>query len=376
MRNIMPVKILFLVLLFCLLNNTAAAEQLEKHIKFLGKTYSRAQWRDIKSMIHCMTNRGTWTNTGRLSGLIYQSPCYWARYVQGKCETANLHANMTGLDYTWTYKNHTCSISGRSDITVQPFNHDAMCKLIDKKSIMILGDSISDEFFFSLGSALIQSKGKCMDSGEMHVGYVGVGGTIPYQQFHTNKFGCSSTVVTYLRHDYFVMSEEGDTYPHMTAQDRVFYGAGWPHIVEKLGTDLLIVNRGAHFVEDDVVIKEVDETLTALTKKFGDKLSIIFRSSVPGHADYNERRYEPPLKHKPVMKADGYNWHRFEKQNELIRALLHEKHEHVLFLDIFPATVLRPDGHTTEDALHYCIPGPIDQWVVFFYNVLNILDKA
>lgn len=213
-----------------------------------------------------------------------------------------------------------------------------------------------------------------MDSVEMNNGYHGVGGLVPHQQFNTKKFGCSDSMLTYLRHDYFMMSKEGDTYPHST--DPTYYGAGWPLIMHQLDTSLLIVNRGAHYVEDSVVIPEINNTLNALRREYGDKLSIIYRTTVPGHANWVAQYYAPPLKSASEADTQGYAWAQYENQNKLVRALLHEFHPEVLVMDVYPSTVLRSDGHATEDGLHYCIPGPIDQWVVFLYNILNVLDKV
>ena len=47
-------------------------------------------------------------------------------------------------------------------------------------------------------------------------------------------------------------------------------------------------------------------------------------------------------------------------------------------LDVEPATALRPDGHHKRsdgsmDCLHYCMPGPLDQWAAHLYNVLLLL---
>ncbi|CAM9681598.1 unnamed protein product [Ectocarpus sp. 4 AP-2014] len=44
-------------------------------------------------------------------------------------------------------------------------------------------------------------------------------------------------------------------------------------------------------------------------------------------------------------------------------------------LDAYSPTILRADFHASEeDGLHYCLPGPIDHWVVLLYNIL--LEKV
>lgn len=360
--------------LVCCTTGTAKHSNGGKPFHFLGKNYSPTHWNEIKSFIHCMTNRGEWTKTSRLSGLLYKSPCNWARYVEGKCEITNLVENMVGLDYTWAHPNSMCTFPGRPDITIESFDRDNMCKMLTDRNMLVLGDSISEEFFYSLASAVIQANETCPKTKEFKSAYFGVGGLSPYQQITTSKFGCSNSVLSYLRHDYFLMSQEGDKYAHST--DPTNYGMGWPVIMHQLNTALLVVNRGTHFVDDDIAIPELNATLNAIREKHGNKISIIFRSTAPGHTDFNEKRYSPPLKNASEAVLKSFSWAKYENQNRLARALIHKYHENVLYLDVYPSMVLRADGHATEDGLHYCLPGPIDQWVVFLYNVLNLLEKV
>lgn len=345
-----------------------------RQFRFLGKEYSRTRWNEIKSFIHCMTNHGGWTKSSRLSGLLYKQPCMWNRYAEGKCAISSLVENMVGLDYTWTHPNNICAFPGRPDITIEPFDRDNMCRLLYDRNMLVLGDSIAEEFFFSFVSAIFQANDTCHENPAFRSSYFGVEGPSPYRQIDTSKFGCSNAVLTGVRHDYFLMSQEGDQYAHST--DPVQHGMGWPAIMQQSNTSLLVVNRGAHYVEDDIVIAELNATLNAMRERYGDSVSIIFRSTSPGHTDYDSKRYSPPLQHASEANLTSYTFAKYENQNRLVRALIHKHHEHVLYLDVYPSTILRADGHTTEDGLHYCIPGPIDQWTVFLYNVLNVLEKV
>lgn len=137
------------------------------------------------------------------------------------------------------------------------------------------------------------------------------------------------------------------------------------------------MNRGAHYVPDNILLLELNHTLLYMKKKYGDKISIIFRSTAPGHTNFQEARYLIPLKNKLEAKIYSKNlWHEFEHQNKLVKELLDQYYPNVLFLDVYPSSVLRHDGHTTEDGLHYCIPGPIDNWTVLLYNLLDILEQV
>lgn len=53
----------------------------------------------------------------------------------------------------------------------------------------------------------------------------------------------------------------------------------------------------------------------------------------------------------------SFNWTEFQHQNELLLELISTHYPNVIWMDIYPMTVLRADSH--RDPLHYCIPGPI-----------------
>ena len=75
--------------------------------------------------------------------------------------------------------------------------------------------------------------------------------------------------------------------------------------------------------------------------------------------------YAHAAAHDPLMRA--YHWADFGRQNGLAARLaaLHN----VTYLDVHYATSLRPGGHMPSrkaaagDCAHYCLPGPIDEWV-------------
>ena len=50
-----------------------------------------------------------------------------------------------------------------------------------------------------------------------------------------------------------------------------------------------------------------------------------------------------------------------------------------MYIDLDASLSLRPDGHLLHldgsyDCYHYCIPGPLDQFMHLLYNVLLLLD--
>jgi len=342
---------------------------------FLSQVFKHDKWQRIKSNMHCIYNYGFWNFVGDRGGLLYQSPCYDGRYALGKCHIDYLYKNMSGLDYVWSINgaHKLCGI--RRNVSVLPFDRDRMCTLLDGHRILLLGDSITDEFFYSLASALIQSR-SCRSSKGFMDGFHTVfefGGNISYQLLDTAAFQCGQASVYVVRHDHFLISDFGDKYTATTHAQESLYGAGWHYLLEKLDIDLIIANRGVHFVPNDIVLTELEHTLSYLRQHHG-RVSTIYRSSAPGHKDFDEVRYSAPLSSEAEAQLDLFSWDKLKLQNSLIRQLLRNSFNEVLYLDVYPSSVLRHDGHTSEDGLHYCIPGPIDNWVVLFYNLLSQLS--
>lgn len=106
------------------------------------------------------------------------------------------------------------------------------------------------------------------------------------------------------------------------------------------------------------------------------------RSSHQGHVDWNESRYDQPLDSaRPwfIENSSNYynpkwNWDKIYLQNNLVRELIYTKYPQILFWNIYNLTDLRHDSHrgftVTIDGLHYCMPGPINEWVNLFYNII------
>jgi len=53
--------------------------------------------------------------------------------------------------------------------------------------------------------------------------------------------------------------------------------------------------------------------------------------------------------------------------------MIESKFPEVLFIDVYASTARRADLHTVEDGLHYCVPGPIDNWVSLLRLTLRVL---
>jgi hypothetical protein len=79
-----------------------------------------------------------------------------------------------------------------------------------------------------------------------------------------------------------------------------------------------------------------------------------------------------------ASQTKPYNWGLIESYNEYSRNVLAHRPPDQLdiqWLNVFPNTILRRDGHVGfGDCLHYSLPGPTDWWVHLFFSML--LDNA
>ena len=98
--------------------------------------------------------------------------------------------------------------------------------------------------------------------------------------------------------------------------------------------------------------------------------------------------------------TEDYNWFAIYETNKAIHQIWKARYPQVLYLNVYSSTVLRADSHKIvyrafnwshpkvgdapyytptlkpqPDCLHYCIPGPVNQWVRFFYDSLVTIER-
>jgi hypothetical protein len=112
---------------------------------------------------------------------------------------------------------------------------------------------------------------------------------------------------------------------------------------------------------------------------------LIFRTTVPGHfnCSRNDSPYQDASRFRETLGSDHYDWGLVESYNEYAKEVFTakcrerpEKCRKWLILDVFPMTILRPDGHSNPpvDCLHYLLPGAPDWWNHLLYS--NLRDLA
>lgn len=143
---------------------------------------------------------------------------------------------------------------------------------------------------------------------------------------------------------------------------------------------IIVINKGAHYDTDDILISQVRAVLNYVTKTFPQAV-VVWRNTVPGHV--NCSRISTPLSVPQDLSFVNPAWHwaDFAVQNELMRQLVATEFPSVIYMDVYSAGVLRADLHVSyfklppddSDCLHHRsgMPSPTDHWAELLYNVLH-----
>ncbi|CAM9583244.1 unnamed protein product [Ectocarpus sp. 12 AP-2014] len=150
--------------------------------------------------------------------------------------------------------------------------------------------------------------------------------------------------------------------------------------------DTLVVNAGAHRRSGGLeaygsMMKNASENLTSTMRRLhGDDAILVVRNTVPGHGHSYDRMFGGPVDLDTALDLvekgrSAYEWTTFREKNKLLEEAFKATHGGWTLLDAYSPTIVRADSHASaKDGLHYCVPGPIDHWVVLLYNIL--LEKV
>lgn len=338
-------------------------------VEFLGRQYDDNNWNQIKRTSHCQSLNGNWTSkrlphTNRFALFPdVQAPCNQKWTHLGICdkiyEVGNSSSSLpSSLYYTWEVNLAMCG--ERADL--KPLDVPKFCSIIrrgdDKggrkaKSVMFIGDSITAQFYAEFLNAAYRelSSWPC---------------NITILETTTVNIPCSHDdptdfiTATWVRNDYLSL----DSKP---ISDLVvnYILHPWTQLLNE-NTSMLILNRGAHFVDHSRVLHELNKTLRFVRNNFPE-ISIVWRNTYPGIPDPRKTfAFEPLSFPEPVI--DLWNWTSIHKQNLLVLELLKEHFPEVLTLNIHDSQTLRHDSRI--DFIHQCVPGPMGNWLTLLYNML------
>ena len=262
-------------------------------------------------------------------------------------------------DWAWAADNDP---NEDNDCLFAPFDVKRFCQLNANRTIAFLGDSITWQQLNSLN----------------HL----IGATDDLRgPFRIETRACNeSTKLAWLRDN---------------------YASAWSldDIIKRYDPDVIVFNRGAHFINNTILAKELNATLARALEWQHDcderkrDCLLVWRTTAPGfpncdqipgpislsnrsmaedlisnqsNAWYNEKPIQlENEKPKPAVRKD-FHWWDFADQNVMVEALFqYQMEDHpqlrISFIDFYDMAILRPDSHIgQDDCLHWCLPGPLD----------------
>lgn len=235
----------------------------------------------------------------------------------------------------------------------QPWDSAHFCSLVRFATVAMIGDSLSWEHFASL-IGLLNERVKLRRGNITNVYHV-----------------CQGQVrLVYLRSNDLALL---------------------PHLINTTSPNVLILNRGAHFVPNNVLEPEL-QNLTTDLKEWQHSCHVsqrpchlFIRTTVPGHPQcWNFTKPAKTVREMEDYIAEAskyYNqpnhfpeWAQFKRQNELSLLVYERANLTYDVLDAYHINLLRPDEHLSRrnDCLHSCIPGKMD---VYNQLLLHFLQR-
>lgn len=262
-------------------------------------------------------------------------------------------------NFSWVAEKDTCPSR------YQPqWSKHSFCSVFSGHNIMVVGDSLSTQFYQTL---------VLINTGDTS----------------WNKVNCSAEVggdnafvnIHFFRND--ILAIEGITgdkdYQHEAANPAVARQVEWEPSIRPLNISLLVLNRGLHYVKDDVLLTRYS-TLFDYLATAHPQVTVVLRSTPVGHHMCESRPLlMEPLEEIPTTHGSEFYWQEIADQYNITANLIETKYRNVVFFDVYKMTMLREDRHCkhyNHDCLHYCFHSVVDSWVVFFLNIGQLFSAA
>ena len=312
----------------------------------------------LASMLAEYPKCGSWVKVRGENEIAYEkAPIIFDEFygwTTGRCEGSWKHP---GFQYKWQPHSTRYYMYSRKDI----------CTIIRGRHILIVGDSLSAQSFFSF-LATMSSFSPFGSSGPLLGNAPGI--TTIYCPTGSPNFN-----ITFMRNDLISINTVYMSAPKLKLRP-------WLEVANSLPSNsIFLFNRGLHYREDKEFLYGLNETFHFLSELRKTRNHIvIYRSTSPVHPDWETMFNNPPLKVMPtdapiytVEQSETWGWDKIANQTELARGMIAQYYPWIIYMDVMYSTSLRHDGHV--DGVHYCLPGPVDHWIAKIVATIYIIDK-
>ena len=318
---------------------------------------------------------------------------------------------VSGSWHTWKWSPRQSEVSVGSACIFTRWRSSLFCRTMKYGQVLIVGDSLSWEQY----SSLVQLNGA-----KTHQGYQHRSKTL---QTNIGQAICPQSLTRVVfRRDDRLQNLSSALFPRSVDMKGAFFPL------------VLILNRGAHYVEDDVLMPDIRRNLKEVEawlqncRLFGIKCHLFWRTSVPGHPhcwdhtfttgsdedsiNNTVRGFREPVNRLSDMeryiqnrdlyddRSVKYHWYDYQHQNGLVLEELDSWVAHWIdiglvgnavslgksrgtrdsplstfrVIDAYYLNVLRPDQHRVEekDCLHSCYPGKMDVYNQLLLHYLQM----
>ncbi|KAJ8599042.1 hypothetical protein CTAYLR_007695 [Chrysophaeum taylorii] len=236
------------------------------------------------------------------------------------------------VDWNWHPDDPACVVA-RSDIDV--------CAALRNRSVLFVGDSTSFQQWESLS---------------FRAGFQGQTGMQQREARPKPAIVCGGARVAYIRND-LLTEMEGSA-------DLRGCDFCWPFKYQLQNYDVLVFNRGIHVVDTLRLVDQTREFAKYIleSKRAKGRQLLFWRTTVPGHADCGEHPSDVNPKVYTPRPHHRYKWDVVQGQN--VHVALESFGPHLFhYIDAYYISNRRRDRHVSKsDCLHYCLPGPPDDW--------------
>lgn len=267
------------------------------HFTFLGKLFSVEKWKELKEKVDCWATNGEWkfNDITIIDDWPSHNPCVMY-YSYGPRNPCNWLLDGDVLKYTWNVSD-TCP-------RMSSFSTEKLCQMMKGRgNIMIVGDSVNELLAAQLVVDIsLSSNTNCLTHTRRKDIFARE--TIPCQDRSVDD----PLTLTIVRNDYLsIRSEEVRTNKWMELS--------WEDAINPHNIGLLILNRGARYVEDSLLMEQLNSTMRYLHGNHPN-VSIVWRNT-PHGINFKESFFAPPLSNPPPIPHRN-GWENFPRQNAMV----------------------------------------------------------
>ena len=281
--------------------------------------------------------------------------------------------------HEWTPDGRGCDALRKGNHALPEFDALAcsFCALNAGRTVVFVGDSVQGELFLAFAS-ILGARSPRVNPGNEGCRRVAPRGSGKAELDMSMEVPCSSdgAVITlrFIRNELLWLDDDANArtrHPDRRLGAPALMLCNWRSAVQR--ADYLILNRGYHSLAWSNATREVEEladmmrelSLVPSLTPLSDH--VIFRGT---HASFRScsTRPDPETgsydKVASLMRSRSnsqYNWRSVEGRASGARTLLESFG--VPYLDTYFATALRPGGRMPNSCNHFCLPGPVDEWV-------------